>query len=118
MYSFSSLGIENENCYIRIEDPAYLHSYISNLLEADQINLPLKYLFDELLEYILQIYRIMANEGTHLILLTPNIQTAIYLIKMASQIGQNDWYKLGNEGISVQKHIEPALYYKDQICLS
>ncbi len=46
MYSFTSLGIENDNCYIRIEDPSFLHTYISNLLEADQINLPLKFLFD------------------------------------------------------------------------
>lgn len=49
MFNFTSLGIENENCYIRIEDPSFLHTYISNLLEADQINLPLKFLFDELL---------------------------------------------------------------------
>lgn len=46
MFNFTSLGIENENCYIRIEDPSFLHTYISNLLEADQINLPLKFLFD------------------------------------------------------------------------
>ena len=32
MFNFTSLSIENENCYIRVEDPAYLHNYISNLL--------------------------------------------------------------------------------------
>lgn len=46
MFVFTSLGIENEHCYIRVEDPAYLHNYISNLLEAEEINLPLKYLFN------------------------------------------------------------------------
>jgi len=49
-----------------------LHTYISNLLEADQITLPLKYLFAELLEYLLRIYRIIAIEGAHLLLLTAN----------------------------------------------
>jgi hypothetical protein len=80
MFNFTSLGIENDNCYIRIEDPSFLHTYISNLLEADQINLPLKFLFDELLEYLIKIYRIITVEGAHLLLLCHNPATAKYLI--------------------------------------
>ncbi len=94
MFIFTSLGIENENCYIRVEDPAFLHNYISNLLEADEINLPLKYLFNELLSYLLRIYRVMAVEGTHLMLLGPNRQTLTYLIQLACQVGQNTFFNI------------------------
>ena len=118
MFSFTSLGIENENCYIRVEDSAYLHNYISNLLESDEINLPLKYLFNELLGYLLKIYRIIAVEGSHLLLLAHNQTTATYLIKLACQVSQNYCYSLNQEPISVEKHIEPALFFKENVCFN
>lgn len=117
MFIFTSLGIENENCYIRVEDPAFLHNYISNLLEADEINLPLKYLFNELLSYLLRIYRVMAVEGTHLMLLGPNRQTLTYLIQLACQVGQNTFFNI-SEAITAEKHIEQTLYFKENVCLS
>jgi len=101
MFAFTSLGIENENCYIRIEDPSFLHSYISTLLEGDQIPLPLKYLFNELLEYLLRIYRIIAIEGSHLLLLCHNAATADYLVQLACHVGQNDFYKLNGQLVSL-----------------
>jgi hypothetical protein len=118
MYNFTSLGIENDNCYIRIEDPSFLHTYISNLLEADQINLPLKFLFDELLEHIIKIYRLISVEGAHLLLLAHNAATARYLIELACQVGQNDYFQLRGGLLSVERHIEPTLYYKDNVCFT
>lgn len=105
MYNFTSLGIENDNCYIRIEDPSFLHTYISNLLEADQINLPLKFLFDELLEHIIKIYRVISVEGAHMLLLAHNAATARYLIELACQVGQNDYFELKGNTLSVERHL-------------
>jgi hypothetical protein len=118
MFSFTSLGIENENCYIRVEDPAYLHNYISNLLESDEINLPLKYLFMELLEALLKIHRVISVEGAHLLLMTHNRHAASYLIKLACQVSQNYCYALNHQPMTAEKHIEPTLYFKENVCFT
>lgn len=40
------------------------------------------------------------------------------MIELACQVGQKDSFLLNGECLSVEKHIEPALYYKDGICLA
>lgn len=117
MFIFTSLGIENENCYIRVEDPAFLHNYISNLLEADEISLPLKYLFNELLNHLLRIYRVMAVEGGHMLLLGANNNTLTYLIHLTCQVAQNPFFSL-QQPLSAEQHIEPTLYYKENTCFN
>ena len=53
-----------------------------------------------------------------MLLLSQNEATTKYLIELACQVGQNDCFDLSGEVIVVEKHIEPALFYKDNVCLS
>ena len=60
----------------------------------------------------------MSIESAHLLLITHNPATATYMIELACQVGQKDCYRLNRELVSVSKHIEPTLVYKDEICLT
>ena len=70
------------------------------------------------MNYLLQIYRIIAVEGNHMLLLSYNQSAATYLIKLASQISQNYCYSLNKEFVSAEKHIEPTLFFKESACFT
>lgn len=60
----------------------------------------------------------LAVEGAHLLLLSHNKSTADYLVRLACQIGQNCYLPLNCSPVCPERHIEPALYLKENVCLS
>lgn len=70
------------------------------------------------MNYLLQIYRVMAVEGGHMLLLSHNKAAATYLIRLASQVSQNYCYSLNRQIISAEKHIEPTLFFKESACFT
>jgi len=60
----------------------------------------------------------MTVEGSHLLLLSHNQKTANYLIKLACQVSQSFCYDLNKEVLSVDKHIEPTLFFKENACFT
>ena len=70
------------------------------------------------MSYLLRIHRVMTVEGSHLLLLSHNQKTANYLIKLACQVSQSFCYDLNKEVLSVDKHIEPTLFFKENACFT
>jgi hypothetical protein len=68
--------------------------------------------------YILQIHRVIAVEGAHMLLLSHNKAAASYLIKLACQVSQDYCYFLDKKQVSAENHIEPTLFFKESTCLS
>jgi hypothetical protein len=60
----------------------------------------------------------MAIENSHLLMLSCNKNLNDYLIQLACQISQNDYYHLRSSPITVNNHIEPALFYRDHFCIT
>jgi hypothetical protein len=66
-----------------------LHSFVGSLLEAEEITIPLKILFNELLEHIVKMYRVVSLENGHLMIMSLNQKASEYLIDLVCQISQN-----------------------------
>jgi hypothetical protein len=88
---------------------------LSNAYESQEITVPVKLFFVEILKEILKIHRVLEISNGHMILLHLNKKVRQYLIELSSQVAKAPFIQLKQNILSVEKDIMRILDYESDV---
>ena len=88
---------------------------LTNAYDSQEIIVPVKFFFVELLKEIMKVHRVLEMTNGHMIIFHLNKKVRQYLIELSSQVAKSPFIQLKQNTLSIEKDVMRILDFESDV---